>query len=879
MPSLICAFLYLRPPSDDALSFLRQDVVKAVFFDKLFSFPEGVSEYNWGRIDLFDYTLFGFFCIVTFFSLLFYFLNKTLKKTVAQKTQKLEEELERNRMATERLEESEKRLNYALQAGNEGLWEFYPQSGQAYFSPVWFSILGYRPDSMEHSPQTWKQLIHPDDLTFVGPTLQRMAEHAIRDPFHMEYRMRSASGAWEWVRSRGQIVEFDPLGQPRRLVGTNAVISSEYKAKELLEQSEATYREIFNASTSAIAILERSDFTVVDVNSAFQSMFRCAKDSVFGMSSQEFIIDEKPFTQMDAKRVVLKALLHGPSNVEWLARRMDNTRFWVEANITAVTIAGESRVMVAMRDLTSRKETQRSLAEQQQLLHSIFMAVPSILILVLNRVLIMVNRETERILGYAPGELAQQDSRVLYKNEDTFQKVGQMLRRDVLQFGSGDLETIWKRKDGGEVHVAIRATRMSSPAPQGMYILVGQDITERKEWENAIIASERKYHQLFDNAPIGVFRTSFTGDIIDSNRAFAVMLGYDSPVEFTSKIKNFLQCYVKPEDRERVKDLIREQGHVHNYEIQLLHKSGDPITVEINARYVENKALGLSLIDGFAMDVTEKRKAEAQAQIREQQLMQADKMISLGILTAGVAHEINNPNNFIAINTPLLKTTWEALRPMLDQRMEEEGDFPVGRLPYSRVREHMPTLLEGILDGSRRIDQIVRDMKNFSRQDAGRYDSTVDVNETIRTTLALLHNKLIKNRCVLNVQFGEDLPPVNGNAQQIEQVLINLIINATDAMRPPQCKLDIESGIQNDFIYIQVRDNGHGISEENLKHIFDPFFTTKRADGGIGLGLAISLRIAQNHGGGLIFSRNDPEPGVTARLTLPVQNKEQGSSH
>ncbi len=276
-------------------------------------------------------------------------------------------------------------------------------------------------------------------------------------------------------------------------------------------------------------------------------------------------------------------------------------------------------------------------------------------------------------------------------------------------------------------------------------------------------------------------------------------------------------------------------------------------------------------IVSIGIDITGKREMEAEAELRRQQLMQADKMISLGILVSGVAHEINNPNNFIMLNTPVLREAWDDSATVLDKHYAENKDFMVAGIPYPEMREYIPKLFDGIKDGTERIKKIVLNLKDYAREDTSDMTEIVDVNVVIRAALTLLTSQLKSSTKYLSLDFAENLPPVKGNTQRIEQVMINLIQNACQALPDIKKGIDITSfyDMKTNKVVICVKDEGIGISQDNMDRIFDPFFTMKRDKGGTGLGLSICAGIVEEHGGKLEFS-SEPGKGTAASLTLPA---------
>ena len=258
----------------------------------------------------------------------------------------------------------------------------------------------------------------------------------------------------------------------------------------------------------------------------------------------------------------------------------------------------------------------------------------------------------------------------------------------------------------------------------------------------------------------------------------------------------------------------------------------------------------------------------------QERLIQADKMITLGTLVSGVAHEINNPNNLIMLNIPFFKQVVEAAQPLFEEQYEQKGDFLIGNMQYTRVREKIPDLLQALLDGSRRIKQIVADLKRFTIPEPEDLDQMVDLKQVVETAASLLGNLIRKSSHHFIIKSEEDLPFVPGNFQRLEQVVINLLHNSCIALTDPEQAIivSIKQTKKQDKVSVEIRDEGEGIAPEILKQITDPFFTTRRSSGGTGLGLAVSSRIIHEHGGNLEFSSR-PGNGTTARIILPLDRR------
>jgi len=275
--------------------------------------------------------------------------------------------------------------------------------------------------------------------------------------------------------------------------------------------------------------------------------------------------------------------------------------------------------------------------------------------------------------------------------------------------------------------------------------------------------------------------------------------------------------------------------------------------------------------DGLINDITERKKAEIADSIRNEQLKQADKMASLGILVSGVAHEINNPNNFILLNIQLFSKIWKDVVPILEEYYAANGDFSIAGMPYKTSKEKILQSLEGILKGSERIQIITRGLTEYARIDSGHLNESVDLNKVVEMAIVITNNLINKSTSNFAVEYGSNIPLIKGNAQQLEQVIINLINNACQSLKNPAASIKITTSYvpSQQVARVKVEDQGIGIGKDDLKHILDPFFTTKRNMGGTGLGLSVSYNIVKSHGGTLVLT-SDPNKGTVARITLPV---------
>ncbi|WP_232828810.1 PAS-domain containing protein [Simplicispira lacusdiani] len=277
-------------------------------------------------------------------------------------------------------------------------------------------------------------------------------------------------------------------------------------------------------------------------------------------------------------------------------------------------------------------------------------------------------------------------------------------------------------------------------------------------------------------------------------------------------------------------------------------------------------------------DVTERAAAQEKLALRnreleaaQQQLVQSEKLASIGQLAAGVAHEINNPIGYVHSNIGTLQTYIAELMQLLDayEALPENPNVQALRqkIDVAYLREDIPSLIRESQEGITRVKKIVQDLKDFSRVDSSQEWQSADLHHGIDSTLNIVSNE-IKYKADVVKQYGQ-LPPVECLPSQLSQVFMNLLVNAAHAMGAQRGCITIRTGTQDDEVWLEFEDNGSGISPELQTKIFDPFFTTKPVGKGTGLGLSLSYGIVQKHHG-RITVRSEVGKGTVFRIVLPV---------
>lgn len=399
-----------------------------------------------------------------------------------------------------------------------------------------------------------------------------------------------------------------------------------------------------------------------------------------------------------------------------------------------------------------------------------------------------------------------------------------------------------------------------------------------RQAEEELRASEDKFRKLTASAQDAIIIMDHQGAIAFWNQAAERIFGYPAADAMGQAVHALLDLR-RPEQDPTVGQFppfadnsLATPAHPESATLELIGRHRDstdlPIELSLSAARIKEQWHAIWIV----RDIRERKEAEAEAQRRRQQLVQADKMRSLGLLVAGVAHEINNPNSIALLNAPRLAKAWQQITPILEEYFHKHGDFMVAGLEYSELRPQIPRLFQELEESSRRIKQIVKDLKEYARQESSRELASIDLNEVVTTAVRLTRNLLHKTTRDFTCTHGTHLPKVRANHQRLSQVVINLLQNSCEALAGAKVAaigVATRHNPEEGTVEIVIRDNGPGMTATELARITDPFYTTKRQLGGTGLGLSVSAGIVKEHQGRLHF-QSTPGQGTVATVALPV---------
>ena len=391
-----------------------------------------------------------------------------------------------------------------------------------------------------------------------------------------------------------------------------------------------------------------------------------------------------------------------------------------------------------------------------------------------------------------------------------------------------------------------------------------------------VIANEQA--QLIDGANAPIFGIDVQGNINEWNLKVAEITGFSKQeVLGMDLVSKFIADDYKAVVGDVLTKALNGEETV-NVEFSLLGKSESRVDVLTNSTTRRDAAGKVIGVVSVGQDVTELNKANAKLVDTRAQLLQSDKMAAIGVLSAGVAHEINNPVGFVTSNINML-SDWSIkliqLIDSMDHEIKHDATLTKTMAAYKEesdfdyVKEEMPLLLKQTKEGLSRVSTIVADLKGFAHIDESVWEK-VDLRQIIRSTLNIVNNEL-KYKAEVELDF-DDIPLVECLPSQISQVLMNIVVNAAQSIESKGV-ITISTRHLDAMVCIKIADTGEGISEENLRRMFDPFFTTKPVGKGTGLGLSVSFGIIESHHGRIEVDSEEGK-GSNFYIWLPEKKPE-----
>jgi PAS domain S-box-containing protein len=489
------------------------------------------------------------------------------------------------------------------------------------------------------------------------------------------------------------------------------------------------------------------------------------------------------------------------------------------------------------RNITERKRIEEALRESEEFRASLLANSPNpISVINPDSSLRYVNPALEKLTGFSAAELIGKKAPYPYWTQETLKKTTFGFRKAMRQ-GDERAEELFQKKNGQRFWVKITSTPVMNNGEFKYLLTNWVDITKRKQVEEALRQSEKKYKNLAEATSDLIWEADERGYFTFVSPKIKDTLGYEAK-EVIGKIRT-LDLIPKAEVKEwlkRFKEINAKREPFSGFEITHLHKNGNSILFEISGIPKFDSDGNFKGYVGINKNITERKRME-------EQLMLTDRLASIGELASGIAHELNNPLTSVIGFSQLLL---------------EEDISP-------NLKEDIST----IYNEAQRASTIVKNLLTFARKHAPMRQLS-QINNILEDVLKLRSYEHKVNNIELEKRFA-DLPEIMVDYFQMQQVFLNIIVNAETAMLEAhgRGKMVITTARNNHNVKVSIADNGPGIAKENLRRVFDPFFTTKEVGKGTGLGLSICHGIVTGHGG-RIFAEGTANEGATFVVELPL---------
>jgi two-component system NtrC family sensor kinase len=513
---------------------------------------------------------------------------------------------------------------------------------------------------------------------------------------------------------------------------------------------------------------------------------------------------------------------------------------------------GQVKTYAYIRDITQRKKFERDLKDSEEKLRNLIERVRhGLFISSKEGKFLDCNQALLDMLGYPTKEefLRIDIAQNLYVNSEDRKAFQERIERDGWV---RDMEVEFKKKNGDEITVLLTGHPIKNEKGEVVgYQGINLDISERKRIENELREANEFFMNLIESSVDGIIAADMKGNIFIFNKGAETLTAYTAE-EVIGKL-HITKIYPEGLAKEIMKKLRSpEYGGVGKFiptQLNVLNKFGEEIPIQLSAVLIYDGTRKEIASVGIFTDLRPRLNMEKKLQETHLQLVSSEKMASLGKLAAGIAHEINNPLGGILIYSSL----------MMEDLSEEDprrGD------------------LMRIVQEAGRCKEIVKSLLEFARQTEPKMEPT-DINRAINDGLFFLVNQALFHNIRIVKKLDSFLPFIQGNASQLKQVFMNIIVNAAEAMHG-NGTLTITTFRPSDrkTVLVEFADTGEGIPAENLTRIFDPFFTTKEVGKGTGLGLATSYGIIEDHGGKISVKSRVGE-GTTFTIELPIHQGTQ----
>mgnify|MGYP001390960554 CR=1 FL=1 len=768
----------------------------------------------------------------------------------------------------EALRLSQEKFRRILASAPDVAWTSDRNGRVVYISPKVDAMLGYTTEEIRASgANLWLGLIHPEDFGRVNQAYRALFDDHV--PFNEEYRIRRRDGVWIWVQDRAMGTH-----EEQGMLYADGFLCDITRRKQAEAEllSQAAFLEAqANATIDGFLVVDRSGQRLMQ-NHRLGELFSIPA---------ELLADKDDANMLKYVVTLLKDPEAFLAKVNYLYKHphetsrdeieLKNGTFLDRYSSPVVDKNGTYYGRIwTFRDITERK---RSADALQQLSLAVEQSPVSVVITDPQGNISYVNRKFTDTTGYEPEEVIGKNPRILNARQsppDLYRNLWTTITRGQEWRG----EFCNKKKNGEIYWEASTITPMTnSNGAITHFLAVKEDITDRRRAEKELQLTQFSIEHASDS----IQWMDSQGRIVYANQAACAILRRSREELLSLSVPDISPPFPR-EAWAAFWEQLKMRGSM-TFESQLQTKPGELFPVEINANYLQFD--GQEYCFASARDITERRALEAQ-------LRQAQKLEGIGQLAAGIAHEINTPTQFVTDNLTFLRDSWKSIHELLEKYrgaiQNATPTLPPGiaatlaeaerSCDLNFIATETPRAIEQSLDGAQRVATIVRAMKEFSHPDSAEKTAT-NLNKAIDSTITVARNEW-KYVSEIVTEFEENLPSVVCYPGDINQVVLNLIVNAAHSIKEKtkdgdKGRITIGTRTRGECVEISVTDTGNGIPEAIRNKVFDPFFTTKAVGKGTGQGLSLAYTVIVKKHGGKIWFETEVGEGTTFHITLPIQ--------
>jgi PAS domain S-box-containing protein len=706
-----------------------------------------------------------------------------------------------------KLEDSEFRWKFAIEGSGDGLWDWNLETNNVFYSKQWKKLFGFREDEISSDLKEWHNRINPNQLEYV---LKKIEEHihGITKEYECEYQISCKNNTFKWILDRGVVVKRDSSNNPTRIIGTHKDIT---KRKELLEEIQLVknqFENMFKTHDSVMLLISPDTGAILDAN--------LSATNFYGYSYTEFTTMNISQINVSSKDEIQNSINSAKSfknNKFVFPHKLKNGQIKnVEVYSSPIETQKGIILFSIIKDVTNEKELEKEIVKQINFTSTLIDNANAIIAVIdATGTMFKINKYGQEYVGYSQEEIASAPyfwDKFLPENKrnNVIEIIKKAQKGEIVK----SFKNSWLSKTGEEKIFEWSNTLIKKPDGTMDYLAtIGIDITQKEKTQELILAQKMEFESIFKFSSDGIAITDLETNFLEFNEAYLNITGFTRDELLQ---KSSLELTV-PELRKHMKSLIKKAityGHIKNFQKESIVANNRRIALNMSITLLPNQEKLLIIIK----DVTTIKILEEQA-----------RLASMGEMIGNIAHQWRQPLSIISTVASGIKLSVE-----IDKKDDEE----------------LVKSSDKIIEQTMYLSKTIDDFRNFIKED--KEFKLIFINDIIMESLKLLDSSIKNNYIKIEKEIFDNIE-VNGNKNELQQAIINILNNAIDFLKE---KIEDQNNryifiktkrIDTNSLELTILDSAGGINEKIIDRIFEPYFTTKHQSIGTGLGLSMVDKI------------------------------------